>query len=192
MTKRNRAARAFLIGDTMMKTCLNCNETKLTDEFHQRPGAVDGLRGECKVCHNARRNAWTTAHYDEHTERVKDWQSRNIDKKRAITAEWAKVHPEQQLELQRTWNRAHPEKTRAWNAKRRAAKTRAAVPWADQRLIQFKYDLAARMTEATGYQWDVDHIIPLRHKLVCGLHVENNLQVITHTANIKKGNRVQL
>lgn len=35
----------------------------------------------------------------------------------------------------------------------------------------------------------VDHIIPLVHPLVCGLHVETNLQAIDPIKNIKKSNR---
>ena len=34
----------------------------------------------------------------------------------------------------------------------------------------------------------VDHIIPLKGKLVSGLHVAANLQVLTETANKAKGN----
>jgi len=35
----------------------------------------------------------------------------------------------------------------------------------------------------------VDHIYPLKSNYMCGLHVENNLQIISASENTKKGNR---
>lgn len=45
------------------------------------------------------------------------------------------------------------------------------------------------MTEATGIEHHVDHIHPLVHPLICGLHVPANLQVITGSENVQKSNR---
>jgi hypothetical protein len=58
----------------------------------------------------------------------------------------------------------------------------ATPPWADKEKIKAIYDEAAR----TGLV--VDHEIPLRGKLVCGLHVENNLQLLDSTTNVRKYN----
>lgn len=42
--------------------------------------------------------------------------------------------------------------------------------------------------EAYEQRLEVDHIIPLNNDLVCGLHVEGNLQIITSEENLRKGN----
>ncbi|QFP93690.1 hypothetical protein [Ralstonia phage P-PSG-11-1] len=43
--------------------------------------------------------------------------------------------------------------------------------------------------EAAERGLQVDHIIPLKHPLVCGLHVECNLQLLSSEANNKKRNK---
>lgn len=67
---------------------------------------------------------------------------------------------------------------------------REAMPvWANEFFMNEAYDLARLRTKITGYKWVVDHIVPLRSKLVCGLHAHTNLQVIPAVQNAKKGNR---
>lgn len=73
-------------------------------------------------------------------------------------------------------------------AKRRAQKIQATPKWADLKAIDAIYADAAKMTEKTGIQYEVDHIVPLQGKTVCGLHVGWNLQVITRKANRSKSN----
>lgn len=66
-------------------------------------------------------------------------------------------------------------------AARRAAKLRATPPWANRSEIKEIYEVA----RASGKH--VDHVIPLAGKLVCGLHVENNLQLLDPLENFRKG-----
>ena len=67
-------------------------------------------------------------------------------------------------------------------AKYKAAKIKRTPVWANLIKIKEIYDKCPK-----GYH--VDHKIPLQGKLVCGLHVETNLQYLTALENMKKGNR---
>lgn len=50
------------------------------------------------------------------------------------------------------------------------------------------HSLRKERNRLTGIEWHVDHIIPLKGKDVCGLHIWSNLQVIPKTLNLQKGN----
>ena len=74
------------------------------------------------------------------------------------------------------------------SAARRAQKIHAQVAWADLEKIKNIYTMASHLRNG-GQNVHVDHIVPLRGKTVCGLHVEQNLQIIPRIANVSKGNR---
>lgn len=73
--------------------------------------------------------------------------------------------------------------------KRRRLQQRLATPrWADPAAISKIYRQRDRVNQETGIAHEVDHIVPIQHPLVCGLHVEHNLRVITKTRNLAKRN----
>ena len=75
-------------------------------------------------------------------------------------------------------------KSRANTAKYRASKIKATPIWTDLESIQEIY-----LSCPAGYH--VDHIVPLRGKNVCGLHVPWNLQHLPALENISKNNRFE-
>lgn len=78
--------------------------------------------------------------------------------------------------------------------KARRRKHRLATPkWlkrSDVLAIRHLYQIAITMTKTTGEAYVVDHIIPLQHEDVCGLHVPWNLRVITRKENGLKSNKI--
>jgi hypothetical protein len=77
----------------------------------------------------------------------------------------------------------------AANKKRKASIKSQTPPWADHSLIKQIYIRAAELTDSTGIEHHVDHDIPLRGRVVSGLHVHTNLVIRTRTENMAKYNK---
>jgi len=127
----------------------------------------------------------------------KAWEAANPEKVRAFRAAWQAANPEKMRAYQAAHYQRNKEKyaaadaiyrllnrglRAALQAKRKAAQRRATPAWAKLDLIKEIYK------QASAAGMEVDHIIPLQGKLVCGLHVENNLQFLTKSENSRKKN----
>lgn len=64
----------------------------------------------------------------------------------------------------------------------------AQPPWSNRKAIRAIYREAAWMRR-NGFDVVVDHVIPLNHPLICGLHVPANLAIIPRDRNAYKSNR---
>lgn len=93
------------------------------------------------------------------------------------------------LARQKMYRENNKAKISARNKVREAEKLRATPAWVDRSKVEEFYAAADFLGMVTGEWYHVDHIVPLRSKTVCGLHVEHNLQVLTAAANIRKSNR---
>lgn len=95
------------------------------------------------------------------------------------------------LVRKRNWWKNNPARGLFLVRKRQVLKLSATPKWADEHKIERMYAVSARLSELTGIKHHVDHIVPLKHPLVCGLHVHWNLRVITAEDNLSKSNKYE-
>lgn len=137
----------------------------------------ENLTQEQREAGNEYRRNWRDANRDRVRQHSKQWRDKNLDRAR---------------EAERAWAKENAEKKAAKDARRRASELNATPRWltnGHHRSIEAIYSAARTLTEKTGIQHEVDHVVPLRGKLVCGLHVPWNLQVISRAANRRKLNK---
>jgi 5-methylcytosine-specific restriction endonuclease McrA len=86
--------------------------------------------------------------------------------------------------------RADPIPTKVRAAERQRKVQIRTPSWSDKSEIYRIYRESQQLTLSTGVQHHVDHIIPINSDLVCGLHTEANLQIITAEENMRKSNHL--
>ena len=126
---------------------------------------------------------------DEVKEKKHEWYEAN----REQVIQRAAVRPaEIKRHYRKVWKQNNLLQIRADTKARRRKHREATPPWLSRKQkseIRHLYEIAITMTKTTGEQYVVDHIVPLRSDVVCGLHVPWNLRVITQEENLKKSNK---
>lgn len=165
-----------------MKTCSKCKSEKSLSLFHKRNDSGDGFAYACKTCVLAKRQETRAANPSW----FRDWYEKNKEqvcaRRRAYAAQ-PDVKPKRAA-AKKAWAQKNAAKLTARENHRRAVAVMATPEWAD------KDDILCVYEEGRHFGMHVDHIVPLQSKIVCGLHVWDNLQILPAKANLSKGNRV--
>ncbi len=124
-----------------------------------------------------------------------EWISRGLRRLGMTQIDWTRLMVEL-VAARHPWT--DPEKRVFWAGyldecedarERRTILQKLATPvWADRGKMLVVYAERDRLTRETGIEHHVDHIVPIVHPEVCGLHCELNLRVIPATENRAKSN----
>lgn len=152
---------------------------------------VECLQAEWRNAASARADYFTAYNRKEHVKDKKnEWYLAN--KESVVQA--AATRPAHILrEYRNAWKATHKTQIRADTKARRRKHREATPPWLSRKQkteIRQLYQIAITMSLTTGEQYVVDHIIPLRSDVVCGLHVPWNLRVVTSEENARKSNKL--
>lgn len=173
-----------------MKRCSSCETHKPYEDFTKNKSKLDGYHNQCKDCrkeytikNEVGKKAWADpvkkARYQENHKR---WQSKNKDYYNSYM---------------RGWNRENKDYSDPiileYASKRRALKVAAIPKWVDKthrENMRRIYKFAKYLTNITGTKHEVDHIEPITHSNLCGMHVWWNLAILTQVQNRSKGNKL--
>lgn len=116
----------------------------------------------------------------------KRWRIDNRDR----LIQYRSTNTEYFRDYRRTYAKRRRDLINAHQAHRRAAKLQATPFWANRESIRMICTKCQELNQTWGTTFEVDHIVPLQGKTVCGLHCEANLQLLDETLNITKKNLI--
>ena len=173
-----------------MRVCNKCLKEKPLDLFRKDSRLISGRAARCKSCQSLYTKEYSSKNKEKVLEYNKDYRCKNSETAKKRSADWRKNNPEKYRETKANTYKKHKEKFYARNALRRAQQYSLTPSWADKTKILKIYEECKRITLETGIKHHVDHIIPIRGKMVSGFHVEYNLRIIPAKENLKKNNRL--
>jgi len=151
--------------------CINCGNR--TDRWK------DGSCAPCRKMRAIKKRAKIKMEDPERYQQYLDTMKQRADEKR-----------QEEADIQSYMEERNETSRKAYHT-RKFRLERATPDWLtdEQKVdIEAHYFKARALERKTGQKYHVDHIVPLKHPLICGLHVPWNLRVITSEENNKKKN----
>lgn len=188
----------ILVAESFFAEMAQTNSRRSGITLHTREDALscgdrfyfDGI--PCRVAgHLSKRYAKNKACLRCVEENYKDEEY--MARKAESTTKWSERNPGRHKELISEWKRNNRHKGRASRAKRRAAeecRLTSDFGELDEFIIEEANHLAEVRAGMFGFEWHVDHMIPLQSKTASGLHCGRNIQVIPASLNCAKRNRM--
>ena len=165
---------------TSTRACIECSRVATADWAAKNTEKIKAAQRE-----------YCTKNSKERIEKTKIWREKNVAYRKEYSANHYRENKQRILDAGRLRRSKQKDIEAAKAAFKRAEKNKRTPSWLsaeDKRNMRKIYAFAAEMSRAYGFEWHVDHIYPLHGKLVSGLHVPDNLQVIPASINRQKSN----
>lgn len=180
-----------------MKTCARCRASKPLDAFGKCKANKSGLHSYCKTCIAGINRVRYLADPARCKEDARRWAAANPERRRELDNRKARARyqrdPKRAYEASHQWRCRNPDKVAAYDKTKKALRRASVKVLFDAELTHLALheaaDLCRRREAATGFAWHLDHVVPLRCKDACGLHVAHNFAVVPATYNASKKNR---
>ena len=161
-------------------TCVECQ--RLRQKFNYDNNAL----------YKQKRLATLKIWQSNNSDKVKQYKQTYVDNHREeiyakLKAAWKK-NPEKRKQVCTAYAQKHKAETTARTRARQAKKLKATPAWVNAKELEQIYLDAEYISRLTQVLHEVDHIVPLQHKFVSGLHVLVNLQILSTTENRRKSN----
>lgn len=168
----------------LTKLCGVCKEVKPVSEFYRRyDQKTPGYLCRCKKCHGR-----ITSANPKKSGLVRAWGQRNKERRNELARIWRKANPGKVASAGKRWRETHRDYVNGRKVHRILTSRQQTPKWSIKFFVSEARALARLRTRMTGFEWHVDHIVPLRHPLVCGLHAHTNIRVIPGRENLQKNN----
>lgn len=157
--------------------CIMCRKAKAK----QRIDADESLRNKNKE--RCRRHY--QGNISQYRESSRKWKSENKSKVSESYKKYMQSEEAKQLRRKAQANRykINPDKHIAISCANDSRVRKARPKW------QSSMEIATYYRVARIFGLEVDHIVPIKSNLVCGLHCLDNFQLLTREQNASKGNR---
>jgi hypothetical protein len=160
---------------------------------------------------NKERLKESTKQYRENNpEKVKIWKAqwqkteKGMAYQRKVSKEWRdagktkgyekksrEANKEKAFARGKKWRETYPWRHSAKEARRRALKHSATPRWfsdKDAVWLELMFAMCKKLEEKSGTKYHIDHRIPLKNNVVCGLHWRENWSLLPASENLSKSN----